>query len=334
LHWWLAATAAVALGIVTNVVYDTIKYGGVRVPRVLDRRSLTPEAANHDCRDEGLYPLVTWSRKRLLTPERLVTLHAKRPRRAHVLNVPEWHASVRSFRGKGAAGRTAYVTSLDVDTGEHSRADRCHVTIAESSYAECLASKKILNDEPEMACRVLQILKEGATTLVRAAPPTMVSACVAIISRANRTLILRRSLSVTTYPGEWTVGINESMKYSDEPGAEEDFFGLVRRGLLEELGLESADYGDIVISWFGWSQDAACYALVAAVRLNITEREMERKRQECHSIYEHDLARWVPIRRRDISSVVTGTKSPEKSGSWSYLAPLVAAEIWRVQRYT
>jgi hypothetical protein len=208
------------------------------------------------------------------------------------------------------------------------------VTIAESSYAECLASKKILNDEPEMACRVLQILKEGATTLVRAAPPTMVSACVAIISRANRTLILRRSLSVTTYPGEWTVGINESMKYSNEPGAEEDFFGLVRRGLLEELGLESADYGDIVISWFGWSQDAACYALVAAVRLNITEREMERKRQGCHSIYEHDLARWVPIRRRDISSVVTGTKSPEKSGSWSYIAPLVAAEIWRVQRYT
>ncbi len=228
MHWWLVTAGAILLGVITNIVYDTIKYGGLRIPRILDQRSLSTEAVHHDPQEDGLYPIVTWSRQRLLTPERLATRYVKRPRRSHILDVPEWQRAVRSFRGKGAAGRTAYVTSLDVDTGEHERANQCHVSLAESSYAECLASKDVMNKSPELAERVMCLLKEGGGPFIHSGPPTMVSACVAIVSRTNRTLILRRSLSVTTYPGQWTVGINESMKYSDEPGAEEDFFGLVR----------------------------------------------------------------------------------------------------------
>lgn len=334
LHWWLVTLGAILLGVITNIVYDTIKYGGIRIPRVLDRRALSAVATRHDIRDEGLYPIVTWLRQRLLTPDRLVTRYVKRPRRTHILEVPEWQRAVRSFRGRGAAGRTAYITSLEVDTGEHERANQCHISIAESSYAECLASKDVVNNNPKLAERIQNLIEEGGFSLIRSGPPTMVSACIAIISRTNRTLLLRRSLSVTTYPGQWTVGINESMKYSDEPGAEEDFFALVRRGLDEELGLKPSDYGEIVITWFGWSQDAACYVIVAAVRLKVTERDVESKRQACHSVYEHDLAQWIPLRSRDISKIITSAKMPMLERTWSYLAPLVAAEIWRCQHYT
>lgn len=334
MHWWLVTAGAILLGVMTNVVYDAVKYGGLRIPRTLDRRSLPANAAHHDTRNEGLYPLVTWSKQRLLTQERLSSRYVGRVRRSHVLDSPQWQSSVRSFRAKGAAGRTAYVTRLEIDTGEHPRANQCHVTLAESSYAECLATKAVVNGDDGIAGRLLNLLKEGGDRLISLGPPTMVSACIAVISQANNVLMLRRSLSVTTYPGQWTIGINESMKYSDEPGAEEDFFALVRRGLHEELGLSPSEYGDIVISWFGWSQDAACWVIVACVRLKIGEREAERKRLECHSIYEHDLTKWIPVRRRVISGIITGHGRSHSDGGLSYLAPLVAAEIWRCQHYT
>jgi hypothetical protein len=332
-QWWLATAGAIALGLATNTIYDVIKYRGVQVPRILDRRSLMPQAAGHDPAMEGLYPLVTWSSSRPLTPQRLVTKFAGRSSRSHVFDIPDWHREVVGFEDRGAAGRTAYVTELAVDTGEHPRAQHCHVTISESTYAECLASKRLLNSDPELADHLLTVLGSGYEAFVAVTPPTMVSACIAVISRGNRTLTLRRSISVTTYPGQWTIGINESMKYSDEPGAEEDFYGLVRRGLHEELGLDSTDYSAILISWFGWSQDASCYAIVAIVRSILTEPEIERRRQGCHSIYEHDLARWLPLRRRSISGIVTGGRPPDGRGSWNYLTPLVASEVWRCRHY-
>lgn len=334
MHWWLVTAGAVLLGVITNIVYDIMKYGGVRIPRAFDRRSLSVAATQYDSRDHGLYPLVTWSRRRLLTPERLVAKYTKRSHRKHVLDVPEWQKAVRSFRGRGAAGRTAYITSLEVDTGEHERANKCYVSISESSYAECLASKDVVNKNPELGKRIIDLINNGGSSLIHNAPPTLVTACVAVISRANRTLILRRSLSVTTYPGEWAIGITESMKYSDEPGAEEDFFALVRRGLEEELGLDESDYGDIIISWLGWSQDAVRYAIVATVRLKITERELEQRRLECHSVYEHDLTHWIPVRSKVISQIITGHKTSPDNNSWIYYAPLVAKELWRCQHYT
>lgn len=332
MQWWLATAGAIALGLATNIIYDVIKYRGVQTPRILDRRALMPQAAAHDPTMEGLYPLVTWSSTRPLTPQRLVTKFAGRSSRSHVFDIPDWHRRVAEFEDRGAAGRTAYVTELTVDTGEHPRAQHCRVTISESAYAECLASKRLLNGDPELADRLLAVLRSGHEGFVAVVPPTMVSACIAVISRGNRILALRRSLSVTTYPGQWTIGINESMKYSDEPGAEEDFYGLVRRGLREELGLNSADYGTILISWFGWSQDASCYVIVATVRSGLTEQEVDRRRQECHSIYEHDLARWLPLSRRSISDIITGGRSPDGRGSWSYLTPLVASEVWRCRQ--
>ncbi|MFG2908043.1 hypothetical protein ACGF13_23640 [Kitasatospora sp. NPDC048286] len=334
MEWLLGIGGALLLGVLTNLVYDFAKYGGSRLgsrvpaPRVR-RASLTAAARAHDVRADGLAPLITWSAARPLTPGTLVTAHRGRVERPHVLDAVGWADEVARQRAAGAAGRTAYVSRLTVDHGEHGGARVCEVDIAESDYAECMATTRLGREEPEVARLLREALDEGLTSFVAVAPPTMVSACVAVRDRLGRLLLLRRSLAVNTFPAQWTVGINETMKYRDEPGAAEDFYGLVRRALEEELGLLPEDVGPTVITWLGWSEPASCYTLVATVRSRLEAAEIDRRREACHSTFEHDMAVWVPFTRRTVSELVEGGTCPDGSRRWSYLAPLVAWEAWR-----
>ncbi|RKT12307.1 hypothetical protein BX285_6277 [Streptomyces sp. 1114.5] len=334
MQWLLGLGGALLLGMLTNLVYDFAKYGGSRLgsrvpaPRVR-RASLSAAARAHDVRADGLAPLITWSAARPLTPGTLVTSYDGRVVRPHVLDRVGWDAEVARQREAGAAGRTAYLTRLTVDHGEHSAARVCEVTIAESDYAECMATTRLGREDAEAGRLLREALDEGLTGFVATAPPTMVSACVAVRDRGGRLLLLRRSLAVRTFPAQWTVGINETMKYRDEPGAAEDFYALVHRALEEELGLLPADVGPTVITWLGWSEPASCYTLVATVRARLDAAEIDRRREACHSTFEHDLAVWVPFTRRSVSELVEGGACPDGSRRWSYLAPLVAREAWR-----
>ena len=334
MQWVFATLGALVLGLATNAVYDLVKHGAVRRPFVGDRSSLPSAARSYDSTADGLYPFVTWSRSRQLVPERLETAYVGRLERRHVLSGDPWDRHVRDFEESGERGRTAYISALEVDTGEHPGAHAFRVTIAESSYAQCLTTKALLDSGEPVRGHVLTTVREGARAFARVAPPTMVSACVAVINSENRLLALRRSLAVRTYPAQWTVGINESMKYNDEPGQEEDFFGLVRRGLQEELGLGEGTYGEIRISWLGWSNISGAYTLVAVVRSNLRSTEIDRRREQCHGVYEHDLAVWLPLTRSHIGRIVThGASGPDQAHPWSYLAPLVAAEVWRCRGF-
>ncbi|MER7767444.1 NUDIX domain-containing protein [Kitasatospora sp. NPDC096140] len=334
MEWLLGIGGALLLGVLTNLVYDFAKYGGSRIgsrlpaPRVR-RMSLSEAARAHDVRADGLAPLITWSASRPLTPGTLVTSYDGRVVRPHRLDAVGWADEVERQRAAGAAGRTAYVSRLTVDHGEHSAARVCEVSIAESDYAECMATTRLGREDPEAGRLLREALDEGLTSFVATAPPTMMSACVAVRDRAGRLLLLRRSLAVRTFPAQWTVGINETMKYRDEPGAAEDFYALVHRALEEELGLLPADVGPTVITWLGWSEPASCYTLVATVRARLDAAEIDRRREACHSTFEHDMAVWVPFNRRSVSQLVEGGLCPDGSQRWSYLAPLVAWEAWR-----
>ncbi|MET8626220.1 NUDIX domain-containing protein [Kitasatospora sp. NPDC004669] len=330
MEWLLGIGGALLLGVVTNLVYDFAKFGGSRVPLAWVRRaSLTAAARAHDVEADGLVPLITWSVTRPLTPGTLVTGYEGRLQRPHVLDGVGWAEEVARQRAAGAAGRTAYIARLTVDHGEHSAARVCEVGIAESDYAECMATTRLGREDPEAGRLLREALGQGLTAFVAVAPPTMVSACVAVRDRAGRLLLLRRSLAVNTFPAQWTVGINETMKYRDEPGAVEDFYALVHRALEEELGLLPEDVGPAVIGWLGWSEPASCYTLVATVRARLDAVEVDRRREACHSTFEHDMAVWVPFTRGAVSELVEGGVCPDGSRRWSYLAPLVAREAWR-----
>jgi hypothetical protein len=328
--WILATAGAILLGALTNLVYDIVKRGSVRLPAILDRRSLPRAVRDHDPVAQTLTPFVTWSKERPLTPASLRTSFVGRIERTHLLAGAAWDRQVDTFEQAGDRGSTGYISHLEIDSGEHPAARYLTVSIAESRYAECLAAKELVAVDPELRDRLDLSMHAGVTGFAEVAPPTMVSMAVAVISAEGTFLALRRSLAVRTFPGQWSVGINESMKYSDEPGAEEDFFHLVERGLREELGLHRVEYGPIGISWLGWSGQATCWTLVSTVRSTLRAVEIDRRRLECHSVYEHDLARWLPLTGRRISDIVAHRRpGPDGANGWLYLAPLVAAELWR-----
>jgi hypothetical protein len=327
--WLLGVLSVLLLGVATNLVYDLLKYQTVRIPRGLDRRRVLPTKAWRDVTRDGLYVFITWSRDRPLTEDRLVTRFVERLQRPHLFDRPLWRRRVAQLAARGEGGRTAYLVHLAVDHDEHPDAHQCRVDIAESSYAESLATFQLAGEVPELRNRLLTAARSGFDELLEVVPPTLLTASVAIISPRNRFLVLRRSLSVRTFRAEWTVGVNESMKYADEPGAEETFFSLSRRALREELGLEPDDYGRIVISWLGWSQQPACFICVATVRTTLSEEEVEVRRGMSHSVFEHDSAAWLPLNPRTVTKVITGDRCPDGSTRWIYLAPLVASEMWR-----
>ncbi|MEE6257611.1 NUDIX hydrolase [Plantactinospora sonchi] len=330
MQWILATAGAIVVGVLTNLVYDLVKYGTVRLPTALDRRSTPKALRGHDPVGQGLTPFVTWSKERQLSPASLRTTFVGRLDRPHLLAGDRWDRAVATLEAAGDRGDTGYVSHIEIDTGEHPAARDLRVHIARSRYAECLAAKDLATGEPDLASRLAAAMATGVAPFAEVVPPTMVSASVAVLSAEGRFLALRRSLAVRTFPGQWTVGINESMKYSAEPGAEEDFFGLVRRGLREELGLGPGDYGRIGLSWLGWSSPACCWVVVASVRARLSAAEIDARREQCHSVYEHDLARWLPLTRRRVDAIVRGDgPGPDGATGWAYLAPLVVGELWR-----
>lgn len=134
--WVLATAGAILLGVLTNLVYDMVKHGTVRLPAMLDRRSLPRAVREHDPRAQTLTPFVTWSKERPLTPATLRTSFAGRLGRDHLLSGASWDRQVESLERGGDRGATGYVGHIEVDNGEHPAARYLIVTIAESRYAE------------------------------------------------------------------------------------------------------------------------------------------------------------------------------------------------------
>lgn len=330
MEWLLGAAGALLLGFVTNLVYDLVKHRGSRLPwtaRV--RRRLTAQARAHDFQEDGLFALVTWSAARPLRRARLRTTYRADAPRDHLFDDDGWRAEVAAQEAAGAYGNTAYLSRLTVDHGEHEDARFCEMEIAQSSYAECMATMSYASSRPEAGRALKEALERGVHEFVPRVPPTMLSVCVAVVDENDRMLLLRRSLAVRTFQAQWTVGINETMKYNDEPGASEDLLFLVARGLQEELGVAPSEYGPIAVSWLGWSTPASCFCAVASVRIRLDRAEIDARRQDCHSVYEHDMSAWIPLSPATVSRVITGAPCPDGSTRWSYLAPLVAHELLR-----
>lgn len=330
MEWVIGALGALLAGIGINAIYDIVKNGSARVPPALRRSRLTKEARRHDVADDGLVQLVKWSKARRLNHNTVDTTYEGRVRRAHLFDEQPWHDQVAANRARGDAGRTAYLTALAVDHHENEARQNFAIRIAESEYAEALATTQVYHTDDVLKARLDAALDGPLDSFMGRVPPTSLTACVSVLSSEGSLLLLRRSRSVRTFPSEWTVGLNETMKYTDEPGAGESLHAVAIRGLQEELGLAGDDVPKpLMLSWLGWSRQSSSFATVNLVRSSLTEAEIEERWGESHSVYEHDLLRWCPLRRRPVSSIVTGGKAPDGSHRWSYLAPLIALEVWR-----
>jgi hypothetical protein len=329
--WLVGLLGAIALGVFTNVVYDFAKYGGLRLPGAWSRRhsALSLAARARDLTEDGVLTLVAWSRARPLTEHSLQTVYLGRVTQGHWLDDAEWHDRVRTLAAAGDAGRTAYPIRYEMDHHEHPNAYHFRVGLAESTYAESLSTAELVRSRPELRAQARQRLAGGADEFMAGMPPTSLTGSIAVVSAEGSFLVLRRSASVRTFPCQWTVGINETMKYADEPGDQEDFFALARRALREELGLGGSDYAGVVLSWFGWSEPASAFLVIGSVRARLTMADIDERRGQCHSVYEHDKSAWLPFTSEAVSRVVCREGSPDRDSPWSYLAPIVSSEMWR-----
>jgi predicted NUDIX family NTP pyrophosphohydrolase len=331
-EWLVALLGAIGLGALGNFAYELVKRGSLRAPKlVLRYRGLPAEFVRYNVRQDGLVSLVTWSRRRRLRRETLKTSYCGRPTRAHLFDDEEWRSTVAANVASGDGGRTCYITALELDHGEHERANECRIVLAESAYQEVMATHQLTKRDPVRARQLRDALNAGLATFLQEVPPTSLSFSVAVISPRGRVLALRRSLSVRTYANQWSIGINETMKYAAEPGASEDFYGLVERALYEELGLDRNEYGDIVITWLGWSEDASAFAGVAVVRARLSEVEVEVRRGQCHSVYEHDATAWLSLEKAQVRKVLERRDCPDGTSNWLYVAPLVILEVLRAR---
>jgi hypothetical protein len=280
---------------------------------------------------DGLLGLITWSNASQFSWELVTYAYAGRVLRPHVLESEAWRTLVASMKRSGAVGRTAYPIGVALRQVRDLPTQQLEFTFAESTYAEFLATMDLVNSRPDLAGQVGRVVAQSAEGFLTIAPPTLLTACVNVIGPANLLLVLRRSTEVRTFQNLWTVGINESMAYSDLPGHEENLFSLIQRALLEEVGLEPAEYCLPVLSWFGWSQPAGCFALVGTVRTTVPEVEILHRLTGCRSADEHDMADWLPLTQRTLVSIMDGSSCPDGSNAWAYHARLMASEAWRMR---
>lgn len=80
-------------------------------------------------------------------------------------------------------------------------------------------------------------------------------------------------------------------------GQPEDFYALGRRALLEELGLNPHDYGDLHVTWVGIYQLLLRGHALAVARLRIPKDIVVSRARESDSSYEHSNFDWLPLNR-------------------------------------
>jgi hypothetical protein len=339
-------TTGIADNLVAALIGFLIGRAWSRVSRILNRRlsasGATQRILEYDPNRNGLYTLNAWSGKRPLSEESLECEVVQRVLSDHSWLVDNdmkdardlYDSRLGDYVRKGYVGHNLYLVGLAIDTKESEYAQVCRATFAPSEYPEAMALHDLGRLHVRFRKRVERAITRGQRKeLFERLPPTSLSCSVVPLTSDGLFPILRRSRAVETFAAQWTVGANETLMSHDAGTPHNQMlYNLCYRCLDEEIGLHIGDLcSSIFISWLGFSIPAMCYGGVAFVRSRLTAAEVTERIAGSHSNYEHDSVQWLPIKRRVISNIVRDKQSPTKEG-WSYLAPLVASELWRVRR--
>ncbi|CRK59335.1 hypothetical protein [Alloactinosynnema sp. L-07] len=232
---------------------------------------------DYDVRQDGLFSLGVWSPARRLEPSRLITetMSAdKRPMQPY-LDQTAFVAATEA-RSRIASGATVYLTGFRIDHRESDETQYCRIRLAPSNYPEVLAIEDLRIRRPELFERCDRDIERDVRDYLGMAVPSSVAVNLVVVSSENDELLcVERSAAVDSAVGWWTVGVFETMKQSDpnRPGAPEDLYGLVARGLNEELGLQPSVHNPIQISWVGIFRPILRGHVVVVLKLKISKEE-------------------------------------------------------------
>lgn len=295
----------------------------------------------YDFRNDQLYMIGEWSPVRRLhrtqVRTQFVPMH-ERPPQAWV-DESLWKTTVASR--KNDSGDLAYITAFKIDHQESDETQFCHVTYAESRYAEVRALEQLRIDQPALLQRADNALRANARHYLANALPSSLAVNVVVVSADEELLCLRRSAAVDNAVGLWTVGIFETLKLSDvlRGGESDTLFHLAERGLREELHLFQGDYDEVQLTWLGIYRPIFRGHLVALVRVELPKAEIEDRLRRAHSSYEHDGVEWLPLSKATLDGLIDGGlhSTPGEAGAtadylgraWLEQSRLAVFEAWR-----
>lgn len=202
IDWILGFAGAVLIGMAGNAAYEGFRRqtGGLRLA-LFARRRMPHAIRSFDSIAHGMFPLVTWSAARPLRSTTLNTKYLGKSVRTHAFDNSAWREEVAQLRASGVAGRTCYIVALALDHGEHQERRQLELHLAESDYAEALATMRTYHRDSSSTTRLTSALQNGTDTFLAVVPPALLFCTVVVLSRENRLLALRRSRSVVTSPG-------------------------------------------------------------------------------------------------------------------------------------
>ncbi len=295
---------------------------------------------HYDPREDGLYMINRWSPARLLTKERLsIEVSSIRPKQTW-FKKKQWDDAVAAAKAKKLAGDVCYLIDyLTIDHRESQFGEHFRMTITPCDYSEHIATKDLLARNPNVRARIGELMEEDTREYARKSLPSSIAINVVVLSTKNNFLAVKRSSAVQDAKNLWTVGPYETMTLKPDTPAKrkdllkiEDFFELAERCIREEVGLEPNQYGEVVISWFGYYLPLARGHIVAQTRLSVSEDEALDCASSSHSVFEAERWEWIPFNRESISQYVANRKGPLADKNWLDQSRLSFCEAWRMRQ--
>jgi len=279
--------------------------------------------------NDGFVQINTWSSERPLHPDNLKTTFGGETdaTRHELRDVWERLRDEGIERGlHGSVGSLEEISSFD--HRESTDQQSFEVTVGHMHYAGQLATREITNSNRSYRDKMIYILSnEGYVSFCKQVLPSAIATNVSVLTSDGKTLLNKRSAAVETYANEWSVGINETMAVS--PQEREDFFGLVRRGLKDELGVLDGHIQDLALSWFGYCFDCGNFYVFASARLSISADETSYRFGSAKEQYESAGHTWLQFTQSNLQRIVDGRRTPDDRGRWLHHASLASVELWR-----
>ena len=324
-----------------------------------------PNIGTYDPTTDGLFQLWTWStEKRPLTEQYHTIVYRRPPQKQDWVDsrlLRQKQKRCRDQHQQQQGGQledrpsVGYVTSFTQDhreykvagpQGQSQLAERFDLYASRSYFSDAEALGQCFETPEELADLKRRLTEASGPDLLRGIPPTRLAIEVALVSSDFRFLAVQRSTTVTSDPGYWTVGLNETLvpppaDFKSPGGRPEDLFELAKRCLREEAALDDGEFGTIHISWFGLmapclidiarpnstSRATGIYQLVLAQAACLVpdESEVLRRIADSHSNYEASSSCWLPLTARQVEQIV----NMKDKKRWIYFAPLAVRELWR-----
>lgn len=328
----------------------------IKVYRKLHVRHLSKKSRQqviiYDSEKDGLIPLHSWSYYHRLLPQNMKIQLKHRPKQSY-LNEGIIDTSRKDFEKQNYRGRNVcYCVGYNVDHQDNKYGQIFVLKVAPCDYSESLALEQYLRDNPDKKKEIAAIVNNDPQQYFSFAIPSVIFINLIVISENDNLLVLRRSKSVASARGLWSVGAYETMEYAKSSTAKVDnnFHSLAERCLDEELGIyrtfqsQSGEvtsyYNDIFISSMSLSLFHMGLLVFGVVKLkNLTESEIELRISSSHGKYESDQIRWLPLNKKDIKDFIENDNGiyqdfiDKENGEWLSYVKSSLNEAVRVKDY-